>query len=229
MVAGRWDGRWITGASTALPHSSAWDLPRRYLWQAPRARALCLLRDSDAALADFVRDKAVALVGNAGSLLNGKLGGQIEAEDLVIRLNRGFVVDPEAQGSRTDAVSITPELSEAEIIERFSPQRLLFLTHRLRHYRIFKPENVRRTLFYKSRYWRADRRKIGRRPSSGYMMLSWLLRVGTAKSITLYGFDFGATRTYYNPSDYRTPHDFEAEREIILDWEAKNLVRIVRS
>jgi hypothetical protein len=173
--------------------------------------------------------KSVAVVGNAKSLLQADYGSEIEASDIIIRLNKGFVTKPASQGTRTDMVGLTPELSEDETIERFQPKTFLMLIPKMRHYRLFGTAAVRGTLFYRFRYWFADRNLIGRRPSSGFMAISWLVRLGSAQSVTLYGFDFGATPTYYNPVGYKTPHNYDREREIMLDWERRGLIKIVRS
>lgn len=201
--------------------------PRKYLWQAPRGFFFKLTRNSDAMLKEMIAGRSVAVVGNAKSLLDTDFGPAIDAHDVIIRLNRGFVVQPTAQGSRTDLVGITPELTEDETANRFAPQAFVMLTPKMRHYAFKRPENIRRTIFYAYRFWLADRNRIGRRPSSGYMMISYLLRLNSAASITLYGFDFGATQTYYNPEGYRTPHDYAAERAIILDWAAQGRLTIV--
>jgi hypothetical protein len=194
----------------------AW--PRKYLWNAPRGLFYKLTRDSDAMMRAFINGKSVALVGNAQSLLGAGLGTRIDQHDVVIRMNKGFVTDPASQGTRTDIVTLTPELTEADVVEKFKPKLFLFLIHRLRHFNIKTPENLKRTAFYAHRYWFADRTKIGRRPSSGYMMISYLLRLNCAKDITLYGFDFGKTPTFYNPVGYQTPHDFHAEGRIIREY-----------
>lgn len=211
----------------SLTKLKAW--PRRYLYQAPRGWLLKLTRNSDRKMAGLIGGKSVVIVGNAKSLLSTTYGDKIEAHDVIIRLNKGFVTIPNAQGKRTDLVGLTPELTEAETIASFEPSYFLMLIPKMRHYRLFGKDAVQKTLFYNFRYWLADRNLIGRRPSSGFMAISWMVRLGQAKSITLYGFDFGATPTYYNPEGYKTPHNYDREREIVLDWESKGLISIVRS
>lgn len=208
------------------PRTRAW--PRRYLWQAPRGWALKLTRNSNARMAKIVEGRSVAIVGNARSLLATDFGDAIERHDIVVRLNKGFVIEPDAQGQRTDMVGLTPELTEDETMTRFLPGHYLMLIPKMRHYSFRRPETVARTLFYPWRWWLADRNMIGRRPSSGFMMISWLVRLGAAREIRLFGFDFGQSGTYYNPPDYRTPHDFPKEGEIILGWEKEGRIEIVR-
>ena len=202
----------------------AW--PRRYLWLAPRGWLLKLASRSSPRARELLAGRRVAIVGNAKSLFGKGQGAEIDGFDVVIRLNKGFVVDPDAQGSRTDMVGLTPELTESEIVDRFAPGHFLMLIPKMRHFLIFRPENVCRTLFYPFRWWLADRNLIGRRPSSGFMAISWMLRLGAAREVVLFGFDFGATGTYYNPGDYQTPHDFGREGEIIRGWASAGRLEI---
>ena len=208
------------------PRLAAW--PRKYLYQAPRGWLLKLTSRSNARMSAQLAGQSVAVVGNAKSLFAAELGAQIDRHDIIIRLNKGFVQAPAAQGTRTDMVGLTPELSEGEVSAHFAPRHMLMLIPKMRHYRIFSRENVQNTLFYPFRWWLADRNLIGRRPSSGFMAISWLVRLGVAREIVLYGFDFGQTPTYYNPVGYKTPHNFAREGQIIMGWQAEGRLRIIR-
>lgn len=208
------------------PRLAAW--PRKYLYQAPRGWLLKLTSRSNARMRAQLAGQSVAVVGNAKSLFAADFGAQIDRHDIIIRLNKGFVQAPAAQGTRTDMVGLTPELSEGEVSAHFAPRHMLMLIPKMRHYRIFGRENVQNTLFYPFRWWLADRNLIGRRPSSGFMAISWLVRLGVAREIVLYGFDFGQTPTYYNPVGYKTPHNFAREGQIIMGWQAEGRLRIIR-
>jgi len=208
------------------PRLAAW--PRKYLYQAPRGWLLKLTSRSNARMRAELAGQSVAVVGNAKSLFAADFGAQIDRHDIIIRLNKGFVQAPAAQGTRTDMVGLTPELSEGEVSAHFAPRHMLMLIPKMRHYRIFSRENVQNTLFYPFRWWLADRNLIGRRPSSGFMAISWLVRLGVAREIVLYGFDFGQTPTYYNPVGYKTPHNFAREGQIIMGWQAEGRLRIIR-
>ena len=208
------------------PRLAAW--PRKYLYQAPRGWLLKLTSRSNARMRAELAGQSVAVVGNAKSLFAADFGAQIDRHDIIIRLNKGFGQAPAAQGTRTDMVGLTPELSEGEVSAHFAPRHMLMLIPKMRHYRIFGRENVQNTLFYPFRWWLADRNLIGRRPSSGFMAISWLVRLGVAREIVLYGFDFGQTPTYYNPVGYKTPHNFAREGQIIMGWQAEGRLRIIR-
>lgn len=88
------------------PRLAAW--PRKYLYQAPRGWVLKLTSRSNARMRAELAGQSVAVVGNAKSLLAADLGPQIDAHDVIIRLNKGFVQVPAAQGQRTDMVGLTP-------------------------------------------------------------------------------------------------------------------------
>ena len=106
-------------------------------------------------------------------------------------------------------------------------QSHLFLIPRLRHLRIYRPQNVAKLVFYARRYWLQDRNLIGRRPSSGFMAISYLLRLDAAKSITLYGFDFGATGTTTTPRIIR--HRITMRVRLKLYWAGKKKgIKIMR-
>ncbi|MGV6838812.1 MAG: glycosyltransferase family 29 protein [Planktomarina sp.] len=201
--------------------------PGKFLWRAPRGFLLRSTRPNVKIFTAFVEGKSVAIVGNATALLDTNQGQQIDGHDIVIRINKGFVKSPQAQGARTDILTLDPEVTEQEIEDHFNPQMLLFLLAKLRHVRIFRPHNIKKLCFYPYRFWLSDRNKIGRRPSSGYMITSYVLRVEAARSITLYGFDFGATGTFYNPEGYKTPHDFAKEAKIIRSWADEGRITII--
>ena len=95
--------------------------PRRYLYQAPRGWLLKLTRNSDRKMAELLSGKSIAIVGNAKSILETNYGEKIETHDVIVRLNKGYVTQPNAQGTRTDMVGLTPELSEDETIAHFEP------------------------------------------------------------------------------------------------------------
>lgn len=199
--------------------------PEKYLWRSPRTILLRLSKDSPTQFANLISGKRVAIVGNAQSLLKREYGNEIDGHDLVIRFNHGIPIDPVAQGTRTDIVSLNSLMSEDEVMEGFRPKHLLFLTPKLRHYRINSPVGVAMTSFYPLKWWWDDRLLIGKRPSSGFMGIRFVLRANTAREVTVYGFDFGAS--YTDPVDYVSRHDFAREAEIVKDWAKYGHLRFI--
>ena len=54
------------------------------------------------ALLDSLDGRSIAIVGNAISLLSHQYGSLIDGHEVVVRMNRGFPVNPAAQGVRFD-------------------------------------------------------------------------------------------------------------------------------
>ena len=66
---------------------------------------------------------------------------------------------------------------------------------------------------------------LGSQPSTGFMAIDICIYFG-AKSIDLYGFDWEATPTFYNPIDYKTLHDYPQEKDIVLEYEKEGMLKI---
>ena len=67
--------------------------------------------------------------------------------------------------------------------------------------------------------------RLGSQPSTGFMAIDVCLYFG-AKSIDLYGFDFEATPTFYNPVGYKTQHDYNKEEDIVRKYEQEGKLTI---
>lgn len=166
----------------------------------------------EALMADL-KGKTVALIGNAKSLSQGQFGSQIDAADIVIRLNAAPMPSAASHGTKTDWIALSTPIP-ADILKARNPTRLLWMTRkrkRLRYALATLPG------FYLNR--RGDvmalRAKIDVPPTTGLMMIDLLSR-SEATRITLYGFDFFASLSL---SGSRTadqvPHDFNAERGFV--------------
>ncbi|MDD7910889.1 glycosyltransferase family 29 protein [Pseudovibrio exalbescens] len=163
-----------------------------------------------------VRGNRVAIVGNAQSLLRTSFGRDIDAHDIVVRLNRG-VVSPSARshGKKTDIWcfsvldQMTPVLKRANYRYRIgmSPKQVNL------------PDNEE--IVYPSEYWSRLSALIGARPSVGCMALDLISRF-QPYSVTLYGFDFKETKSYYEKHHNFGQHDFAAERLFAKTLVSKN-------
>lgn len=154
-------------------------------------------------LSDEVKNKTVAIVGNAKSIFSHQYGAEIDAHEVVIRFNRGFIVDPKAQGIRTDILFLACELTPEEL-QRFKAKVTVNRSEKTKCGDYTLDDTMRR------RY----RKKYDAYPSTGMMAIEYCRRA-KAKKIDLYGFDFGETQTFYNPQDYITKHDYAKEKQLI--------------
>ena len=162
-------------------------------------------------LADVVRDKSIALVGNSTSLLTAP--HNIDAHDVVIRMNRGIYVARESNrlGKKTDVLLcsvIKPEMKhlvrEIRHVMWMSRERRHMLNSEFSYY-------AGLIYLYPIEWWEELYVEIGSRPSCGAMGIDLLSRFIGSGEIKLYGFDFWRSPTTYTGSVRTGPHCPAAE------------------
>jgi len=166
----------------------------------------------DALLARFA-GKSVALVGNARGLAESAHGPQIDAADIVIRINRAPMPSAASHGTRTDALALATSLPDA-LLARLSPGLILWMSHKRKRlpYRVATSPGF---YLHPLAHWRDLQGRLGAPPTTGAMMIDLLGRSGMA-SLALYGFDFFATKSLSgHRSAAQVPHDFAAERALV--------------
>ena len=169
------------------------------------------------AIGKCIRNKRVAIVGNAKSLFDKSYGSEIDNHDFVIRFNRGFIVSDKSQGTKTSCVILALNLTQEEI----DRHKARFVVNRSKHYSNLTPYRIPQE---ERMEWAL---MIGKQPSSGLLAIDFALCY-KPKSLDLYGFDFEETPTFYNPEGYQTQHDYDKEKEIILTMEKERLLKINR-
>jgi hypothetical protein len=161
------------------------------------------------ALDECLAGKSVALVGNARALADASHGAEIEATDIVIRINRAPRPTAESHGTRTDWLALATSLSTRERAD-IAPGRILWMSHKRKRlpYRIAAGDGF---YLHPLEDWRALGRQLGAPPSTGAMVIDLLARSG-ARRIGLYGFDFFASKSLSGRRGAeQVPHDFAAE------------------
>jgi len=158
--------------------------------------------------------KSVAIVGNARALSNTEQGHAIDLEDIIVRLNSAPIPETRSHGSRTDWLAMSIPVQQA-LIDRRSPGIILWMTRKRKRL----PWRIARD----PRFFLNPRRDaialsatLGASASTGALVID-LVRRSPARSITLYGFDFFASRSLSGSrSAEHVPHDFAAERRWIM-------------
>jgi len=186
-----------------------------FLWAKLTANDAWIERQSTstAALMAALAGQRIALIGNARSLSQLRFGPEIDAADIVIRLNSAPIPSEASHGSRTDIIALSTPIPAAILAAR-NPARLLWMTRKRRR---LSYGLITRPGFTLNR--RADvealRLRLGGPPTTGLMMIDLLARSDVAAT-RLYGFDFFASQSL---SGRRTaaqvPHDFTAERDFV--------------
>lgn len=156
---------------------------------------------------EFIKDKRVAIVGNAESQFEKQNGSKIDEFDVVIRFNKGFITKPESQGTKTDILIMACELTKEER-KSFNAK---YYINRMKRFHNPTPLH----------FLNIDIKTIGKeitdaRASSGFIAINLCVEA-KAKSIDLFGFDWEATPTFYNPKDYKTLHNYSDEKELVFN------------
>ena len=160
-------------------------------------------------LLNYIKGKNVAIVGNAQSIFNTSYGNEIDKADVIIRFNKGFILDPKAQGSKTSILMLGTDMTQ-DGIDSFNAE---IVVNRSDAY----DNKVDYTISSMDREVLRNRIRINF-PSTGFIAID-LCMTANAKSITLYGFDFEKTPTFYNDPKYKTQHNYHKEEELVRIYE----------
>ena len=160
-----------------------------------------------------LRGKSIAIVGNARSLERHSYGSDIDAHDIVIRLNDAPIISPSSHGSRTDWMAVAKHISKQTLKAR-NPSLLLWMpAHRKRlDYRM-----ATFSTFFLNSLERNDdlKRELGASSSVGCKVID-LVQSSNADKVTLCGFDFFASLSLSgNRTAEQVPHDFSAEKRMV--------------
>ena len=180
-------------------------------------------------LLNALKSAKVAVVGNAQSILDNANGADIDSHDVVVRLNRGLITEPAAQGKRSDILGLACNMTHAEVAEAFGTPRIVWLTP-IRE--LMANDLLRRRTelsVVPIPHWMDLKRQIDEaRPSAGLIVLNLLLHYSSCERIDLYGFDWKASKTLYHSVERheregvkRRWHDWELERRLVEKWSAE--------
>lgn len=169
-------------------------------------------------LREMSEGRSVAVVGNAESLLSQAHGERIDGCDVVVRMNRGFVVQPMAQGTRTDVLFVSGKSSLEEIRKHCSPSLIVYpspLRMFINPNLVASPELACMPF----PLWRALVDELGTRPSTGIMALHAFRALVPTARVHLFGFDWKLTPTFYTGIvETKINHDWERERGVVRRW-----------
>ncbi|WP_170606511.1 hypothetical protein [Ruegeria arenilitoris] len=162
-------------------------------------------------LESLVRGRDIALVGNASSLFEAFR--PIDEHQVVVRINRGVFLPPHRNeaGRRTDLLLVSTDLGKVNYREK--SDRIVWMSPSDREK--ISPSQARGYYFYRERWWKALKAEVGARPSTGCMGVDLLARLGAGR-LTLYGFDFWESETFYNGENRPGPHSPETEKKFVL-------------
>lgn len=191
-----------------------------------REDPLVALSVSQSALLGDLAGKTVALVGNARALAVGAAGPEIDAHDVVIRINRAPMPAPESHGTRTDWLALATALPHADRA-RIGAGRYLWMSHKRKRLDWATATSPGFYLHPLAEY-EALKAKLGAQPTTGAMLIEMLARSDLAR-LDLYGFDFFASLSLSGRrTAEKVPHDFAAEAALVGALLARD-PRIIRN
>lgn len=171
--------------------------------------ALQSLSAPRAALLDELAGKHVALIGNARALSDADQGADIDAADLIIRINRAPMPAATSHGTRTDWLALAVRLDEGDR-DRLAPKRILWMSPKRKRLD-WQTATSPGFYLYPLAEYQALRDRLGAPPTTGAMMIDLIAQSDVAR-LDLYGFDFFASLSLSGRrSAEQVPHDFSSE------------------
>lgn len=174
----------------------------------------------------FCKGKRICILGNADSVLRRKRN--IDGFDIVGRMNRGAPAGLEQFiGSRTDILFLSTGMSGDNIRGDFDPRFVVWMTA---CHRLAQPWTLRNAIQNPKEDWHFLYKKLGINPTTGMMTLNFILNHIEYKSLTIYGFDFFKTKTWYNTRiDDGQKHSGKKEEGLFMEMiKGKKGVRFVK-
>jgi len=188
-------------------------LSRKYKGSKNRKPAY-LANQSFTEIQEFCKGKEICILGNANSILNGKKN--IDSFDIVGRMNRGTPRGKEKFiGSHTDILFLSTHMSGENIQRSFDPRFVLWMTA---CNRLASSWTLKNAIQNPPEDWDALYDKLSINPTTGMMALNFILKYIDFKSLTIYGFDFFETKTWYNTRiDNGQKHSGKKEKGLFME------------
>jgi len=175
---------------------------------------------------NYLKDKQICLLGNARSILNTPK--DIDKYEIVCRMNRGLPIGKERYiGNRTDVLFTSTKLT-SQLVLQYKTRYLVWMTKCQK----LLPEWMKScTIQNPPEDWQElkDQYPENKLPSTGCIVINFLLKHIEFKSLIIYGFDFMRSGTWYNNLKDPRWHPKETEEKIIkgLIGNCKNVEIII--
>jgi len=200
---------------------------RKYKERKPKRYEYRMIQDLTE-IREYCRDKRICLIGNADSVLRRER--KIDSQhDIICRMNRGTPKGKERFiGERTDILFLSTGMSGENIKTNFDPKYVVWCTECIRLAQSWVLHNA---IQNPAKDWHWLHKRLGKNPSTGMMALYFMLQNIQFRKLTIYGFDFFATKSWYNTEiDSGQKHNGQKEKvlfgELVKD---KKNIRLVKT
>jgi hypothetical protein len=160
--------------------------------------------------------KSISLVGGAQSIYSNEYGSEIDASDVVLRMNRNFPKSKIHQGKKTDLLAISCGLSWWKHFRYYDLAPILWMSPKRDSIPFWMKK--RDNFYY---YNVCDWKNLScilqnNRPSTGAMALDFIVKYLRPAKLSLFGFDFKKTKTLYEKKQKVGPHNWALEQSHTL-------------
>jgi hypothetical protein len=171
---------------------------------------------------EWFAGRTVALVGNAESLFHKRYGDEIDAHDVVVRLNKAAMLWAEykadlSHGTRTDVHMVFNIGEYRHRTPEWNPNIKLMHMSKLRQ--IKQHRELVHDMFSKDDHAKLSELVGYENPTTGLMALYYIDSC-EPKKIDVYGFDWKETPTFTDMERKKDPlcyHDFDLEKKCCFD------------
>jgi hypothetical protein len=188
---------------------------------------------------EWFDQKSIAIVGNARSIFDNSYGSLIDSHDIVCRINQGAIIlNEKAQGKKIDVFVFGGLKKFKQLIIDIGIDKNLFISARKQNealsiknltvYPIEWRNQLKNNLislddsFIDTGHVIPGEKGEIKKPSSGICILDYVSRFNP-HAVSIFGFDWKASPTYYNQGGYNTSHDWKYEKEYCLEYFQKKL------
>lgn len=158
------------------------------------------------------KGKSIALVGGAQSIFNDTYGAQIDAAETVIRINRSYPKKERYQGKKTDLLALSCDINRLRHWFYYNNAPILWMTPKRDSLQNWINRYKQLFLYDVTDYNRLSAELDGNRPSTGAMILDFIVNHLQPEELSLYGFDFKKTNTLFTKKQKLGPHNWDIER-----------------
>jgi hypothetical protein len=179
------------------------------------------IMDFEQMMSTLLKDKTVAVLGNASSLFDKQYGDEIDSHDIVIRINRGIEICQHPQHAKTHGQKVDiwcfnlyRTLEDFDNIMKIKIQQTYKKIQMNHSYDTIKYDYcISEELHDQIRNIVAPKQT-----TTGFRTLHYVSQFET-KEISVYGFDWKKTPTYYVKHMSRADlnHDYIKEREYCFE------------
>lgn len=177
---------------------------------------------------NWFQNKTIAVVGNAKSLFSKNYGTIIDNHTVVCRINRGFEVQsPKSHGVKLDILCFARyNTIKDHITQNFKTEIKKYIHCGAKGYDDVNNHDITNiTYIPKSNYWDLKKKlnlKKKQKPSSGLILLDYISTCNPAQ-VSLFGFDWKKTPTFYDQLRTDEPHLYDIEKQYVYECFIKNL------